>query len=216
MNSSRPFFAASRRTGAVAGVFCLLAGVAQAAPPAPRDGVDYQLVLAKPPQGDVVEIRRRGDIYRHALVGETGGGVILYRASTGEAAVMEREAIYMMEMSPSELGGFDAPAMMAGLVEGPVAWSEGGTREIAETMCTEHTGSGTREGAPVEATFCVTEDGIILSIRVGGAGQVGRMLEASELRIGNQPLELFDFPVIPEEAREAIEAPDAVAPAPAE
>jgi hypothetical protein len=42
------------------------------------------------------------------------------------------------------------------------------------------------------------------------------MLEASELRIGNQPLELFDFPVIPEEAREAIEAPDAVAPAPAQ
>lgn len=218
MKSSRPFFANPRRAGAVAGMLGVFAGVVQAAPPAPREGVDYQLVLAKPPQGDVVEIRRRGDIYRHALVGETGGGIILFRASTGEAAVIERDAIYMMEMSPTELGGFDAPAMMAGLVDGPVEWTEGTTREIAEALCTDHTGTGMREGAPIEAEFCVTEDGIILSIRIGGSGQVGRVLEATELRVGRQPLELFDFPVIPEEAREAMESrdPGDAAPVPAQ
>ncbi len=207
MTASRPRLSMSLRAGLLAGLCCGLAVTAQAAPPSPREGVDYRLVLAVPSRGDVVEIRRRGDIYRHALVGETGGGIILYRASTGEAAVIEREAIYMMEMSPSELGGFDAPAMMAGLVEGPVEWSEGATREIAGATCTDHTGTGMRDGAPVDATFCVTEDGIILSIRVAGAGQIGRVLEASMLRIGTQPLELFDFPVIPDAAREAMENP---------
>lgn len=192
-------------------------GPAMAEPPGPRDGVDYQLVLGKPPQGDVVEIRRRGDVYRHALVGETLGGVILYRASTGEAAVMEREAIYMMELTPSELGGFDAPAMMSGLVDGTPDWTTGGAREIAGETCNDYTGTGVRDGAPVEAEFCVTEDGIILSIRVAGAGQVGTLLEATKLRLGNQPLELFDFPVVPEDAIEQGESsPPAPAPVPAQ
>lgn len=184
----------------------------RAAPPAPKAGVDYEMVLAKPPQGDVVEIRRRGDIYRHALVGERVGGVILYRASTGEAAVIERDAIYMMEMAPGELGGFDAAAMMAELVDDTPVWTVGGTREIAGATCTDHSATGTREGAPVEAEFCVTADGIVLAIAVAGPGQVGTRLEATKLRIGTQPLELFDFPVIPEDAR-APEAEAEAAPA---
>lgn len=199
---------------AVLGALALQAGMAAAAPPSPQAGVDYRIVLAKPPQGDVVEIRRRGDLYRHALVGEKLGGVILYRASTGEAAVVERDAIYLMQMTPSELGGFDAPAMMSGLVDEAPVWTTGATREISGATCTEHTGSGMRDGAPVEAVFCVTEQGIILSIGIGGPGQVGTRLEASEFRIGSQPFELFDFPVVPEEARQQLEnAPAPAAPA---
>lgn len=205
------------RTAALLCVVAFPGGAARAEPPGPRDGVDYQLVLAKPPHGDVVEIRRRGDTYRHALVGETRGGVILYRASTGEAAVIERDAIYMMELTPSELGGFDAPAMMYGFVDGSPSWTTGGAREIAGKTCIDHTGTGLRDGAPVEAEFCVTEEGIILSVRVAGAGQVGTLLEATKLRLGTQPLELFDFPVIPADAFEQDESPAPEAePAPAQ
>ena len=105
-------------------------------------------------------------------------------------------AVFVLAIPPTEIGGFDAPAMMAGLADGAVTWTTGPSRRFAGADCVEHTGTGRRNGAEVFGRYCVTDDGIVLAITTGGAGQIGRALEAVELELAPQPAGLFDAPAV--------------------
>jgi hypothetical protein len=186
----------ARAVAAALGV-AFVATMAEAAPPAPRPGMEYRLVLRQGPEARDIEIRHRGTRYRHELLGEERAAVILYETETSAATVIDGDAVFTLTIPPTELGGFDAPAMMAGLADGPVTWTPGPGRRIAGADCTEHTGTGRKDGAAVFGRYCVTDDGIVLAITTGGAGQVGRALEAVAFEIAPQPPDLFEAPAAP-------------------
>ena len=180
---------------ALAGFAAILPGAVRAAeaPPAPAPGLDYRALFRQGPEGRAIEIRRRGSAYLHRLPDVTPPAVIHYDLPSGIATIFDGPNVMRLALGPSEIGGFDAIAMMSGLSETPVTWEAGAERTVAGTRCTEHLGTGSRDGAAVTGRFCVTTRGIVLSIRTGGPGRIGHALEAETLEIGPQPAEPFDM-----------------------
>ncbi len=178
---------------ALAALALAVPGAAPAAPPAPAPGLDYRLVLHQGATGPRIEIRKHAGEYLHTLMGSDPPSSIHYDTASGIATVLDGAEVVRLRLAPSELGGFDAEGMMAGLSETPVTWETGATRTIAGAGCTEHTGTGTRDGTKLIGRFCVTAEGILLAIATGGPGQTGRALEAETLEIGPQPAAPFDM-----------------------
>ena len=176
-------------------VFVFSSGVvwAQDTPPSPATGLDYRLVMRHGPQGEALEIRRSGPIYRHEMLGVSKQAAILYDSENGTATVIDGAEVTRFPVAPHEIGGFDASATMAGLSDEPVEWTRGEAREIAGGACNDYIAKGSRDGVALEGRFCVTADGVLLGYTLGGAGQIGRTYEASTFEIGPQPPELFEW-----------------------
>ena len=164
------------------------------APPSPAAGVDYRVVLKDATSGERIEIRRRGNVFRHEILDGGNSAVIFYETDTGVSTVVDDDAVYILPTGISELAGSDASAMMRGLSDSPVEWTDGDPGSVAGERCREHIASGTREGGALSGRFCVTPDGVVLAISIGGPGQVGREYAASEFARGAQPVLIFDIP----------------------
>lgn len=182
------------RAGAFLAALTVLAmRPAAAEPPSPVANLDYRVVFRQGPDRRAIEIRRHGSTYLHRLPEAAVRAEIHYDPETAIATIFDGDDVLRMRLGPDQIAGFDAPRMMSGLSDTQVTWAPGGTREIAGASCTDHLGTGRAGGSGLTGRFCVTDDGIVLAIEIGGPGRIGRSLTADILEIGPQSPRDFDM-----------------------